>query len=60
MTRPRKTGAKSGFEGSVVELALNGKTHKSSEEIREFIIQFFESKSSGFFVKGFTDLPNRW
>lgn len=40
--------------------ALRCQEFKSMEEIREFVSDFFASKSKGFFVRGFTDLPGRW
>lgn len=39
---------------------LNGKEFQSEEEIRLFIEEFFKSKASGFYVRGFTDLVERW
>lgn len=39
---------------------LRGKEFNTTEEIRQFVKDFFASKSSGFFVRGFTELPRRW
>ena len=39
---------------------LNDNEFKSEEEIRTFLEEFIESRSSGFFVRGFTDLVERW
>lgn len=40
--------------------ALREKSFATEEEIRAFIEAFFASKSSGFFVRGFTELPEKW
>ena len=40
--------------------SLRGKEFKDEDEVQLFIEGFIASKSSGFFVKGFTDLPKRW
>jgi len=40
--------------------ALRGLEFKTMEEIHAFIADFFASKSAGFFVRGFTALPERW
>lgn len=40
--------------------ALREKSFETKEEIHEFIDEFFNSRTSGFFVRGFTDLPERW
>jgi len=40
--------------------ALRGKEFGNQTEVEEFVRQFFISKPSGFFVNGFTDLPDRW
>lgn len=39
---------------------LKDKSFTTSEEVQAFIGDFFQSKSSGFFVRGFTALPERW
>lgn len=39
---------------------LRGKEFGTMEEISQFVTAFFASKPSGFFVRGFTDLPARW
>ena len=40
--------------------ALRDKSFTSHEEVHAFIANFIASKSSGFFVRGFTELPERW
>lgn len=40
--------------------ALRGKEFENEDEVRQFIADFFATKSSGFFVRGFSDLPKRW
>lgn len=40
--------------------ALSEKLFTTEEEIRVFIVEFFGSRTAGFFVRGFTDLPARW
>ena len=40
--------------------ALRGVEFQDEKELRRFIEDFFASKSSGFYVRGFTDLPKRW
>ena len=40
--------------------ALRGKEFQDEEEVQRFTEEFFASKSSGFYVRGFTDLPKRW
>ena len=40
--------------------SLRGKEFRSVEEVEEFIRESIASKSSGFFVKGFTQLVERW
>lgn len=40
--------------------ALRGKIFETVEQVRDFVADFLYSKSSGFFVRGFTALPDRW
>ena len=39
---------------------LNGKVFSNDEELKTDVGLFFDSKSVDFFVKGISDLPNRW
>ena len=40
--------------------ALRGQEFATEDEIQQFVSDFFAAKPSGFFVRGFTELPLRW
>lgn len=39
---------------------LHGKEFATEDELRQSIQEWMESRPAGFWVMGFTDLPNRW